>query len=537
MGNLWPAETTVQHTKPTQHNNIIHNNKTIQLKQKDIYNLDEEKWENWQTKNLFDHEFCTTAIIQWRISQKKYNANVTTDPNYFQKLYPQDTFGYSDDEDIDNEPEKVQLVLTEYEYHRINIKITPQIGNTAGIAQIYTFVKPKTFINNATNNKDSNYWYDDPVPTLNTLIKRALSHVHTNDFDNIISISDFNQSYIAIPFALNDNLFLRLFETDNIPKILANIIRKYLGITQVIINFIPNNIFEPLVIDIIPGLTMKEFKWLIVISLFVKYRNQNINSVPQFIWIYNENGIYKNDTDSYNAKVTQNEYLLLFSSIKTDNYGLKRHMSALRNCVILNIVGHGFKTVYFENFKSIKFKDLVDEFYKFTNRNYDVNTKEIIAIYPFGLDRLKRNELDIFYPNTHDHFSEVSNKMKVYPLKQNKLFVTFDYERYKKILNWSLYDLNINKNGCLIEMFCITGPCIKLMFCSMVGDQRIMDVNFDWSLDVFKMYATKLQDRKFNSNCFYKIEGCSNDAKTLYDICKDFNINDYYNYNMVRLRG
>ena len=58
-------------------------------------------------------------------------------------------------------------------------------------------------------------------------------------------------------------------------------------------------------------------------------------------------------------------------------------------------------------------------------------------------------------------------------------------------------------------MYLITGPCIEVIFYNppSFGDV-VMDINFNWSLDVFQMYAARLSNgyhRNYNGRCYGRV--------------------------------
>eukprot|EP01083_Nonionella_stella_P150452 479280_1 len=474
-------------------------------------NTSEEEWTKWHIENPFSFKKATTAIIKWRESCKQYETSITT------KKYKYSSMWDSDDES-EQAPE---IIVTDYTFNRMDICVIPQIGTRAGIPQKWTYNKPGELEYHTDSSPTPNiYVTTESVPSRDDLISSVLRYVHDlNTIDDngckMSLRSQLSPISIQTPIQLNDHFLCYCFQIPH--QIIGQIILKYLGVMQISIDFIPNHVFKPLTINVVDAMRADEIKSLVITTLFIKY--PNLQSVPLFLWNYDCKGI-----DLYSKR--RNRGRLCFSdifsvqrdakhtavleNIALDHFGLC-NANESKTCVVLNMVGYGYKTIYCD-FKQIRFQALVDEFYNFTKQSKENMDNEIIAIYPNSTSKSNEsNLLSVFHPRTRYRYKDA---VTVFPDEQSKTFMTFEHEKYKALLNKTLFELNLDMNGNLIEMYCVTGPCIPVCFASMVGDSRVMDVNFNWSIEVFKMYAAK-----FGHGKSFSIEHLNKDQKTIGDVC------------------
>ena len=418
------------------------------------------EWAEWTVRKAF--EFPTTATIRCRESVKMFHTTTEYDPYH----------GWGDDDDI---------FTKEHDYKKIHFSVTPTIGLRSGTDCQWVFHAPGklTYEHGTTEDQSmKKIWIrSDDMPTEESMINKLLPSVHAIEYeDGVLSLSAEQLSYLNVPLILNNVKFSELLE---VPQNVSNVILELLGVTPLTLQFVPDHIFgSSLTINIIEGMDVLEIECLIITNLAIKYKQQNIKKFPKFGWFTPLGHRKQYDEDR--------ESLSILTFDGNHDFGFN-HQSSY---VTLNAVGVGFKTLFFEsieNLKAVTLQQLIDAFFEFSGIDQS-HHQDLVYIVPRTFNKKKEKMfVNAFAANTRQR--DVA-RGKVWPNEQTEKYITFNEEKYKEVLDKTLSELKLDINGSVFEMYHVAGPCISVCFASMVGDTRVMDVNFYWSLDTFKMYAT-----------------------------------------------
>ena len=434
------------------------------------------EWAEWTVKNAFD--FPTTATIRCRESVKTFHFTTEYDPYQ----------GFGDEED---------LIKEEHDYKKLHFSVTPTVGLRSGTDCRWVFHAPGELTYEQGTTEDlsmKKIWINSGrrMPTAESIINKLLPRVHDIEYDDkVLSLSAEQLSYLNVPLILNNVQFSKLLE---MPQGVSNVILELLGVTPLTLHFVPDHIFgSSLTINIIEGMEVLEIECLIIISLALKYKQQNIKKFPKFEW-FTPLGHRKQYDEKRESVCT----------LKFDgnlDFGFNHQSSYY---VTLNAVGFGFKTLFFEsieNLKEVTLQQLIDTFFEFSGIDQS-HHQDLVYIVPRTLTGNKNNRnadsmfVNAFRANTRQRDID---RGKMWPNEQTEKYITFDEEKYKEVLDKTLSELKLDINGSVFEMYHVAGPCISVCFASMVGDMRVMDVNLNWSLDTFKMYATNFgHGRRFH---------------------------------------